>query len=116
MALIDDFTARFPEFDTADVDTYLPIIEPVWPCYFNKQYIACNVEAILNLVAHLLVSEISTSKAPSQVVTSKAVGSVSTSFAASTAGGGIAADMFGATKYGQRFLALTAYGFGGCAV
>ena len=116
MALIDDFKARFPEFDTGVVDQYLPILEGVWPCYFNKPYTGCNQEAILNLVAHLLTTEVQTSKASGQVVASKSVGSVSTSYvqaAGSTSG---MYSMFGSTKYGQRFLQLIAHMGGACAV
>lgn len=116
MALIDDFKARFPEFDEAAVDKYLPILEPVWPCYFNKQYLDCNQEAILNLVAHLLVMEIRTNAAPAQTIASKSVGSVSTSYVAPVASAGQTTDLFQTTKYGQRFLLLISSSFGGCAV
>lgn len=112
MALIDDFRARFPEFADAVVDAYLPILEPVWPCYFSKPYTQCNVEAILNLVAHLVVLETDTDSAASQLMSSKSVASVSTSYVAPTA----SVNMFASTKYGQRFNLLTSAMYGGVAV
>lgn len=114
MSLTTDFKARFPEFTDAVVDTYMPIIEPVWPMYYAKDYNTYK-EAVLNLVAHLMTEEVKTSKASSKGVASKAVGSVSTSYTASTRTGALA-DFFSATKYGQRFLYLTASQFGGLPV
>lgn len=116
MALIDDFKARFPEFDTSVVDQYLPILDAVWPCYYGRPYESCDQEAILNLVAHLLVGEVSTSKASTQIVASKSVGSVSTSFVAASHSGGAGFDYFSTTKYGQRFWMLTRHNYGGVAV
>ena len=116
MALIDDFKARFPEFTDAVVDQYIPILEPVWPCYYNKTYENCNQEAILNLVAHLLVMEVRNGAASIQNVASKSVGSVSTSFQASTASQGQMTDLYNSTKYGQRFLLLIGRNYGGIAV
>jgi len=112
--LITDFKARFPAFATADVDTYLPVIEPVWASYYNKDY-ALNKEAVLNLVAHLLVFEIGTSSAAIQNEQSKSVGSLSVSYEQPPRAGALS-DFFRLTKYGQRFLFLTAHQFGGVAV
>lgn len=114
MALIDDFKARFPEFATAVVDQYIPILEPVWPCYYNKSYEACNQEAILNLVAHLMVLETTAGNDGPKTVASKSVGSVSVSYAVDPAQNG--GSMFNSTKYGQRFLLLTRSQYGGVAV
>ena len=116
MALIDDFKARFPEFATATVDTYLPILEPVWPCYYNRTYEACVQEAVLNLVAHLLVMETSSGSSSSQQVASKSVGSVSVSYVQPEQTGGDLRAMFSSTKYGQRFLLLAGRRYGGVAV
>jgi hypothetical protein len=119
MALIDDFKTRFTEFDTAIVDTYLPILETVYPAYYVPEYDSTNArrkETILNLIAHLLTEEVRTSKSVAQVVASKSVGSVSTSFAAATQAGGQLYDAFNTTKYGQRFLVLIRTAYGGCAV
>lgn len=119
MALIDDFKARFPEFDETQVDTYLPILEPVWPAYYAVEYDptnARNKEAILNLIAHLFVYEVRTSAAASKEVASKTVGSVSTSYVQSAHSSGQLYDTFSTTKYGQRFLLLIRSNYGGVAV
>ena len=106
MALIDDFKARFPEFDTAVVDQYLPILEPVWPCYYGGDYSqVCDKEIILNLLAHLLVGESATSSNASRTVASKTVGSVSVSYAGLDSQSSTT-DFFATTKYGQRYLML----------
>lgn len=112
MSLIDDFRGRFPEFQDTVVDRYIPILEPVWPCYYNKPYEGCNREAILNLVAHLLTVETQGGSASSQTVSSKSVGSVSTSYVAPTG----SLNMYSATKYGQRFNLLAGAMYGGVAV
>ncbi len=116
MSLTNDFKARFPEFSDAVVDQHLPVLESVWPCYFNKPYTGCNQEAVLNLVAHLLTLEVQASKAPSRTVSSKSVGSVSTSYATAAPSGGGLSEAYGSTKYGQRFLILIQSGAGACAV
>jgi len=118
VALIDDFKARFIEFETATVDTYLPILEPVYPAYYALSYTASAVtkEATLNLLAHLLVMETSTSSASVKDVQSKSVGSVSVSYANATQAGGELFDFFNSTKYGQRFMLLTRNRYGGMAV
>jgi hypothetical protein len=106
MALIDDFKARYPEFDTAVVDQYLPVLEDVWPCYYGQAYAACNKEIVLNLVAHLLVIQSAPSTAPIKEESSRSVGSVSVSFESRAAGSNLS-DFFGSTKYGQMYLMLT---------
>ena len=122
MALIDDFKARFPEFTDAVVDVWIPILEPVYPAYYGLAYVAATQEATLNLLAHLISLEPGTGlksakgSASSQIVASKSVGSVSVSHAAATQSGGAMYDYYNATKYGQRFLMLTARRYGGMAV
>lgn len=115
MALIDDFKARFPEFETATVDTYLPILEPVWPSYYGVTYSTASKEAVLNLIAHLITMETSGSSGASQQVASVSVGSVSESYqaAASVSEGAV---FWNSTKYGQRFRRLTQGRYGGIAV
>jgi len=115
MSLIDDFKTRFPDWDTTQVDTYVPILEPVWPSYYGRKY-DDNKEAVLNLVAHLIVMETSSGSAMAKNVESKSVGSVSVSYSAATQTGGELYDFFRATKYGVRFLRLTASHYGGKAV
>ena len=118
MALIDDFKARFPEFADAVVDLYIPILEPVYPAYYALAYVAATKEATLNLLAHLITLETSAgaSSSSSQAVASKSVGSVSVSYQASTYSGGELYESYRGTKYGQRFLTLTASRYGGAAV
>lgn len=106
MALIDDFKARFPEFDSAVVDQYFPRLENGWQCYYGKPYKACNKEIILNLLAHLLVLEQSPGTTSVKEQSSRSVGSVSVTFE-SRASASNSSDFFGSTKYGQRYLFLT---------
>lgn len=105
MALIDDFKARFPEFPASVVDQYFPIIESYWQCYYGYPYEGCYKEAILNLIAHLMVMETTTGSGSIRNVTSQSVGSVSESFESASSTGGLY-DLFGTSKYGQRFLFL----------
>lgn len=115
MALIDDFKTRFPEFPTATVDSYFPVLEEVWPAYYNTIYQASTKEAVLNLVAHLLVGETSTSSGATGTTQSKSAGGVSVSYAVPQNISQMQA-MFGSTKYGQRFMLLTRRNYGGVAV
>jgi hypothetical protein len=109
MPLIDDFKARFPEFDAAVVDQRLPIFEAIWPCYFCGDYsIPCDKEAILNLIAHLLVMDQSAGSNGATAVgnvQSKSVGNVSVSYK-NSAVQTWDNDFFGGTKYGMMFLNL----------
>jgi len=106
MALIDDFKTRFPEFADSVVDQYIPILEPVWPCYYGRAYVECNKEAILNLIAHLITINSSASSAPAKDVASKSVGSVSVSYVATQSASELFT-FFNSTKYGQFFWLLT---------
>lgn len=108
MALIDDFKTRFPEFNSIEVDTYFPLIENTWDCYYGGSYTnECDQEAILNLLAHLFVDETTSGTESNKVIQSKSVGSVSVSYANNTYSGGERYDFFSSTKYGKRFLMLT---------
>ncbi len=83
MAVIDDFKARFPEFTESDVDARLPALIEVWTCYWGGDYDdePCGPEIVLNLLAHLLTSELSSgSSGPSGDLF--LCGSVSTSYEA----------------------------------
>lgn len=115
MALIDDFKVRFPEFLTATVDSYFPVLEEVWPAYYNTTYQASTKEAVLNLLAHLLVEETRASQGARNTISSKSAGGVSTSYAVPQNIGQMQS-MFGSTKYGQRFMLLTRRNYGGVAV
>ena len=115
MTLIADFKARFPEFDATLVDANLPRLEAVYKAYFNKEYLAGVQpvsEAILNLLAHLLVvdtsaaaSPLGSTPAPLQEATSTSVETVSQSFAGKTDSTD-RTDFLRSTKYGQTFLLL----------
>lgn len=106
MAFIDDFKSRFPEFSVGNVNLYIPTLETVYPCYYGGDYaVACDKEIILNLVAHLLVSEINTASSATYPESSRSVGSVSQSFNNGTISQGKTFLM--ATKYGQKYLFLT---------
>lgn len=116
MSLIADFKARFPEFDESAVDTYLPTLEPVWPCYYGFKYEGCHVEAILNLLAHLLVGELSAGSGNVKSTSSKTVGNVSVRYADGLETTSESQDFFSTTKYGKRFWLLTQSRYGGVAV
>ena len=109
MALIDDFKARFPQFDTALVDTLWSSLEASWPCYYGFEYgnNDCTDEAILNLIAHLFVieKESQTSNGSQKDIESQSVGSVSVTFSGG-AGDSANAQFFNVTIYGQKFLML----------
>ena len=109
MALIDDFKARFPQFDPADVDTLWSSLETSWPCYYGFEYgnNDCTDEAILNLIAHLFVIEqdSATSNGPSKDISSQSVGNVSVTFS-SGSGDSANSQFFNTTIYGQKFLML----------
>lgn len=120
MSLTDDFKSRFPEFPTATVDTYVPVLETVYPSYYNKTYQSSTQEAILNLIAHLLVLETQAAAGNSGAtgpIQSKSVGGVSVSYALpSSSASGHLYNVFGSTKYGQRFMLLIRNSYGGVAV
>lgn len=116
MAILDDFKARFPEFDPAEVDTNLPKLINIWPCYYGGTYeTTCGQEIILNLLAHLLVTENNTTQQPFQTAASQSVGDVSVSYI-NTSIPGDPRDFFMFTKYGQRFKQLTSFHTGGIFV
>ena len=112
MARIDDFKARFPNFDTAVVDSLFPIIEPQTPCYYGGGYDNndCDKEIILQLWAHLLTIESRTSDVSVKNEASKSVGSVSVSYEAMPDVGSLS--WFKTTRYGQQFIYLTSINHG----
>lgn len=120
MAIIDDFKSRFPEFDDTFVDATLPFYIDNYQCYYGGDYSnACDKEIILYLLAHLLYTEGgydgsgSGGATPTQLQASKSVGSVSVSYVvADTSTSSARNNFFGTTKYGQRYLLLTAHNFG----
>lgn len=85
MVLIDDIKARFPGLNTTSVDTYLPLYENNYNCYYNAIYGAntCDDEIILNMLAHLIqVNENQSDGEAIKQVGSESVGSVSASYVA----------------------------------
>ena len=124
MAIIDDFKARFPEFETSIVDIYIPILEPIIPAYFNHSYVGVmNKEATLQLLAHLITIETQATKggttgargSTNRVQSSVSVGSVSQSFEKS-ANDSDWAEFFNTTRYGQSFLNILSTIAGGFVV
>ncbi len=109
MALIDDFKARFPQFNTDTVDTLWSSLEASWPCYYCFEYgnNDCTDEAILNLIAHLFVIEKAslTSNGPDKDISSQSVGNVSVTYSAGS-GDSRNTQFFNTTIYGQKFLML----------
>jgi len=116
VSLIDDFKDRFPGFDLAVVDTYIPILEGVYPSYYSLEYNDSTKEATLNLLAHLLVMEMNDSPNMLKSIESKSVGNVSVSYSSLSYEGGELHDFMRGSKYGNRFLILTARRYGGMAV
>lgn len=108
MTIQSDFESRFPEFDQADIDTYLPGLVEIWPCYYGGDYEDCGKEIVLNLLAHLLVSETSQGSGNLKSVQSKTAGSLSVSYSESGMEPGQRNAFFRTTKYGTRYLMLTA--------
>ncbi len=113
MSIIDDFKDRFPEFDTTIVDTYLPTIIDVYPCYYGGPYENCGVEIILNLLAHMLLEESVGASTALQAESSKSIGSVSVSYLNATGTITSKRSWLMGSRYGIRFLALTAHNHGG---
>jgi hypothetical protein len=117
MSLIDDFKARFPEFDVDVVDQYIPILEGVYPCYYGGDYSdLCDKEIILNLLGHLLVSETKAGTGNVKSTQSKSVGNVSISYSAGYASTSERMAWFKTTRYGSRYLLLTRKRQGGVFV
>ncbi|MAB53529.1 DUF4054 domain-containing protein [Marinobacter sp.] len=117
MALLDDFKARFPEFSEADADTYVPVLASVWPCYWGGDYNApCGQETVLNLLAHMIVSQTSKGSESLKSLQAQTVGNVSDTFAAGVVPDSERAAWFSSTKYGTQFLLLSGRRRGGVFV
>ena len=117
MPLIDDFGTRFPEFDTATVNQYVPILEPLWSCYWGGSYDEpCGKEIVLNLIAHMIVGETTAGSGNIKSTQSKSVGSVSVSYSQGYAATSERIGWLGTTRYGSRYLLLTSRSAGGVFV
>lgn len=107
MALLDDFLVRFPEIDASTANTLVPVYEEIYPCYYGGNYEnACDKNAILFLVAHLVVTDPSVdSDATSRSVSAQTVDGVSETFD-SVGNISMKEAWLGSTRYGQMYLAL----------
>lgn len=108
MALIDDLKNRYPNIPTTLIDANFDVYESIYNIYYNVQYGQNDKdnEIILNLLAHLIVSEENTKSGESNVVVgSESAGGVSRSYVANAMN---QTDKFwNSTVYGQRFKMLT---------
>lgn len=117
MALIDDFKAMFPEFNEATVDQFFPSLEAQYPCYYGGSVkVACEKNAILYLMAHLLLLKQRQTESPKggkplRSASNKSVGSVSVSYE-SDADNSRQSQFFKTTSYGQTFLMLISNSYG----
>lgn len=115
MAMIDDFKARFPNFEYfTQLDAVFPIFEAIYPEYYNGNYDnARDKEIILNLIGHLIVDQQTGGSGANKAIASQSVGSVSVSYESSALNARPAFAFFSWTKYGSRYLSLTADIMGG---
>lgn len=100
MTIQTDFEARFPSI------TWVEAIASTWTAYTCLAYGDNTKEAILNLIAHLLVLESAPGTGASRTAESKSVGSVSVSYGSASNSSNLAT-FFNSTRYGQRFWLLT---------
>ena len=95
-------------------EQYIPILEGVYPHYYGGGYEGAGVEIVLNLLGHLVTVETQAGAGNPKVEQSKSVGSVSVSYAAGYATTSERDAWFKTTRYGARYLILTANrGMGG---
>lgn len=107
MALIDDFKARFPEFNSTLVDENFSNVEEDYPLFYDKFYGESEKtdKVILMLLAHLFAVETDPSQGQYNQFSSNSVRSVSGSFSLPA----ITTEwrsFFNSKKYGQRFLLM----------
>jgi hypothetical protein len=103
MTIQADFEARFATATPPVV--WAAWVESVWPSYTCLAYEG-NQEAILNLIAHLLVLDSTPGTGSARTAESKSVGSVSVSYGSASSSSELAA-FFNSTRYGQRYWLLT---------
>jgi hypothetical protein len=104
MTIQTDFEERFA--GVAPPIVWQSWVESVWPSYTCLAYNDKNKEAILNLIAHLLVTDGQPGTGASRTAESKSVGSVSVSYGSASSGSNLAT-FFNSTRYGQRYWLLT---------
>ena len=118
MALIDDFKARFlneHDFTEDEIDEAWPMVEDEWRCFYNvdpDNWKDCEKTGALYIMAHLMVGVLDDSQGVTRQESSKSVGSVSVSYGANGMDN-LSGDFFNTTKYGQRYLQLIQFNFGG---
>ena len=103
MTIQTDFEERF---DTASPPiVWVDAVANSWPSYTCLAYEG-NEEAILNLIAHLLVTEAAPGSGSARTAESKSVGSVSVSYGSATSKSNLET-FFNSTRYGQKYWLLT---------
>ena len=107
MSMKDDLVAKFPMIPADTIDTYFPIYESGYKCFYGADYgvNSCDNEAILYLLAHLITVASQTAltgATPSFAVSSESVDGVSTSYAVPT-NMNQSDTFFLSTIYGQMF-------------
>jgi hypothetical protein len=103
--ILDDFRAKFPEFESVPDDVINSIIAE-YRCYYNFGYDehCCKQTAILYLIAHLVYLQQNPTNSPIREASSQSVGSVSVSFGLTSKTAYEA--FFNSTPYGQRYLLI----------
>jgi hypothetical protein len=103
--IMDDFKARFPQFDEPTIDAILPSLIAEYKSYYCREYTCETQAAILQLLAHMYKLEIDDSDEAMRNVSSTSVDGVSESYEARNADTNLDI-MFSTTKYGEKFLYL----------
>jgi len=101
MSIQTDFEARFPTIP------WVEAVASTWPSYTCLEYNEKNKEAILNLIAFLLVNDSAPGTGSARNVASKSVGSVSVSYEASASQSSNLASWFNSNRYGQTYWILS---------
>lgn len=111
--LIDDLKAKFPNIDPTVIDTYFPLYETTYTCYYGALYgnDVCDNEIILYLLAHLITTAEGYSSGDTiKQVGSESVGGVSVSYVANALDNN--EKFFTSTLYGQQYKLLTSKNMG----
>lgn len=104
MTIQADFEDRFDSAVPPIV--WVDAVAGSWTAYTCLAYSDSTKEAILNLIAHLLVVDAMPGTSAARTAESKSVGSVSVSYGAATSGSNMAS-FFNSTRYGQTYWLLT---------
>lgn len=104
MTIKEDYETRFGSCGPV----WIGPIADTWPAYAGcMQYNDINKEAILNLIAHLLVSATKPGTGTARNEASKSVGSVSVSYEASPTITSNLGAWYNTTRFGQVYWMLT---------